>query len=450
MKGKYLNTLIALAVLGALWGGITYHDKHKQNAPAIASTEKVDKILPLTERQVRLFTLKPRDGTPISCVRGEGPGAGWAIVEPDKLAADQTAVGSFLGSLTSATVDQVVSDKPADLKQFGLDSPQEAIEISTSTRPAEYTLLLGDDTPTGDGVYAQLAGNPRVVTVASYLKTSLAKKLFDLRDKHAVTLDPDQLKQIEVTSKTSRYTLVKNPEGIWDLVLPPPVRADHYAVDGLVSGLRNLSMQSIVLEKRAELAKYGLISPSLTLKLSGPTATEILALGSKVEKGANYYAMNSALAQVFTLDSSVASQFEKSPADLRDKDLFSFSQFDAKRVDLQTPAVHRTFELQGDKWKQTTPSTKDEPRAKMDDLLSGLRDLRAESFPKDVSLEAAGLTKPAYHFEVQFGEKKQTEVVEVAATKDHVYARRATDSVPAELSKGALDSIEKALKNLPQ
>ena len=45
MKGKYLNTLIALVVLGALWGGITYHNKHKQNSPAIADKDKVDKIL---------------------------------------------------------------------------------------------------------------------------------------------------------------------------------------------------------------------------------------------------------------------------------------------------------------------------------------------------------------------------------------------------------------------
>ena len=286
-------------------------------------------------------------------------------------------------------------------------------------------------------------------TVASYLKTSLDKKVFDFRDKRAVTINPNQLKKIEVSSKTSHYTLEKNPEGVWDLVLPPPVRADHFTVDGMVNGLRNLSMQSIVLEKKANLAKYGLGSPSLTLKLTGPAGTQTLELGKKEEQGANFYAMNSALEPLFTLDTSVSTQFEKSPADLRDKDLFSFSQFDVKRVDVQTPAGHSTFEMQGDKWKQTVPSAKDEPRTKMDDLLSALRDLRAESFPQKVSVEAAGLTKPAYRFEVQFGEKKQTEVVEVSTNKDHVYARRSTDSLPSELPKNALDSIEKALKALP-
>jgi Domain of unknown function (DUF4340) len=450
MKGKYLNTLIALAVLGALWGGSTYYNKHKQKVATAATSEKVDKILPLTEGQVRSFTLKPRDGEALTCARGEGKNAGWAIVEPEKLAADQSAVDSFLSTLTSAAVDQVASEKPSDLKPFGLDSPEESIEVTASTRPEKYTLLLGDSTPTNDGVYVKLEGSPRVVTLSSYMKTTLEKKLFDLRDKRAVTLDLDQLKEIEVDSKTSRYTLVKNPEGIWDLVLPPPVRADHSTVDILVSELRNLSMQSIVSEKRVDLAKYGLTSPALTLKLIGPTANQTLLLGRKEEKGTNYYAMNSALEPVFTLPSSVSGQFEKQPTDLRGKDLFSFSQFDAKRIDLQTPAGKRTFELQGDKWKQTAPSIKDEPRPKMDDLLSSLRDLRAESFPKDMSIQAAGLTNPAYHLEVQFGDKKQTEVVEVAKIKDHLYARRSTDTLPSELSSSALDSVEKALKSLPQ
>ena len=37
------------------------------------------------------------------------------------------------------------------------------------------TLLVGDDTPTGAGVFAKLEGDPRVFTVASFVKSSLDK-----------------------------------------------------------------------------------------------------------------------------------------------------------------------------------------------------------------------------------------------------------------------------------
>jgi Domain of unknown function (DUF4340) len=442
---KYLNTLVAIVILGALWGGFTYYGKHKAKETP-KSESKEEKILPIDPSHVQSFTLKPRDGETFTCNRGND--GQWAIAEPQKLPADQSAVNSLLSTLTSATVDEVASAHPSNLKDFGLAEPSETLEVTTNTQPAKFGLLLGDDTPTSGGVYAQVAGNPRVVTLASYLKSSLEKQVFDLRDKRAVTLNLDQLKQIEVKSKKSSYTLQKNPEGVWDLVLPPPVRADHFTVDGVISQLRDLSMRSITSEDKAQKAKYGLSSPALTVKLSGPATTQSILFGDKEKTGGKTYATNSALAPIFTLDSGVVSQLEKQPADLRDKDLFSFSQFDAKRIDVSTPAGHHVLELQGKDWKQTAPAAKTLSRGAMDDLLSDLRDLRAASFPSGVSLAAAGLDKPAYRFDVRFGEKNQEEVVEVSKVKDHLYARRSNDPLPCELAPGALDSIDKALAKL--
>jgi Domain of unknown function (DUF4340) len=229
------------------------------------------------------------------------------------------------------------------------------------------------------------------------------------------------------------------------------VRADHFTVDGLVSQLRTLSMRSVVAEdKRHAKEDGGFAQPTVKLQLSRPSGeSQTLLIGREDKSNSGlYYASNSALDPIFTLDSSIVSQLDKQPADMRDKDLFSFSQLDVKRVEVTTPAGHRVFELQNDKWKQTAPAAKEESRDKMDDLLGGLRDLRAEAFPKGVDLAAAGLAKHAYRFEVTFGGKGEKEIVEAAKGKDHVYARRSTDSVPSELPKDALDSIEKALGKL--
>ena len=81
-------------------------------------------------------------------------------------------------------------------------------------------------------------------------------------------------------------------------------------------------------------------------------------------------------------------------------------------------------------------------------LLTHLRDLRADSFPKGGSLADVGLAKPAYRFNVQWGDKNTTEMVEAAKSGDHVYARRSTDPLPSELSQTALDDVEKSLGGL--
>lgn len=145
--------------------------------------------------------------------------------------------------------------------------------------------------------------------------------------------------------------------------------------------------------------------------------------------------MNSALDPVFTLNADFVTQFKKTDTDLREKDLFSFSSFDVKHLEVDTPKGHWVFDRQGNQWKETAPKSKVVSSDKMETLLSNLRDLRADSFPKSGNLADFGLAKPAYRFIVQSGEKNTTETVEAAKSGDHVYARRSTDPLPSESPK---------------
>jgi len=445
MRKKYWNTLVALAVLGVLWATFRYYDKRKAREEEKAASKPAEKVLAVESDHIRAFSMKPRDGEAFTCTRD---GKTWVIGEPRKLAADQTTISSWLGSLTSATVDDVVDARPSNLKAYGLDPPATIIEVSTDTKPEKFTLRLGDQTPTSSGVYAQVAGNPRVVELPSYDKSSLEKTLFDLRDKRAITLDADQINRIEAQSKDKGWTLEKNPDGVWDLVLPPAVRADRYSVDNVVSQLRNLTMQAVVAEDKKETGKYGFQSPALRVTVKAPNGTQTLLLGNK--DGERYDAMNSTLDPVFTVENSFLNQFQKDPADFRDKDLFSFSTFDVKHVEVDTPKGRWVLEQQNNKWKQTAPKAKDVPNDKAEALINSIHGLRADSFPKANArdLTAFGLNKSAYSFKVQFGDKKRTETVQAAKVSGKVYARRDTDPLPSELTATALDDVEKKLGEL--
>jgi hypothetical protein len=444
-KQKYLNTLIALVVLAATWGAFTYYDKHKGSEKPVAETTHQAKIFTLDAQHIQSITFKPRDGDAFSSRREGGK---WVITDPHPLEVDQGNFSGILNSLTTATPDEVVDPHPTSLKDFGLDPPSFTLEVTTDAKPASFTLLLGDDTPTSGGVYAQASGNPQVFTLASYVKSSLEKKMFDVRDRRALTLDADQLQKIGVEYKGASWTLEKNPEGVWDLVLPPPVRADRFSVDGLVSQLRSLTMQTVAAEDKKKNGEYGFGSPELHLQLTGSDGTQTIVVGKKDKDSDHYFAMNSALDPVFTLNSDFVTQFKKNQADLREKDLFSFSAFDVKHVEVDTPKGHWVFTQQGGKWKQTAPKAKDVNSDKMDTFLTHLRDLRADSFPKEGSLADFGLAKPPYRFNIQSGDKNTTEVVEAAKSGDHVYARRSNDPLPSELTKSALDDVEKSLGEL--
>ena len=446
MNKKYLQTLIALAVLAGLWGIFTYYGKKKPAASSKAGSPASQKILPVKEGQIVSFTVTAADGKAVTCTR---EGKTWQITAPMKLAADSSTIDSFLSSLTSATPSETVSEQGGDPKEFGLEPPEATIEVKTNAKPQEFTLRLGSSTPTNSGIYAQVAGQPRVFTLASYLKDSLEKKLFDFRNKKVVTLAGDSIRRLDVTSQKGSYQLVKNADGIWDLMLPPPVRADHFTVQGLVDELGSASMQSVVSEEKKDLGRYGFSNPTMTIHLTGDSGKETLILGKK--DGSNYYAMNTAVGPVFTLGSDFLTQFQKQPSDLRSKDLFTFSTYEAKQITVKGPKGQRVFVLHKDgKWEQTEPASMEVKSDKMQTLLQDLRDLSAQSFPKKNPTQLAdyGLNKPEYTVQVQYGDQNKTQTVQISQVKGNVYARRSTDLVPAEVAKDAITNLQKDLDAL--
>jgi Domain of unknown function (DUF4340) len=154
---------------------------------------------------------------------------------------------------------------------------------------------------------------------------------------------------------------------------------------------------------------------------------------------------------VFTLGSDFLSQFQKQPSDLRSKDLFTFSTYEVNQITLQAPKGRQVFvHHKNDKWEQTEPASMEVPKDKMQTLLQDLRDLSAQSFPKKnpTNLASYGLTKPEYTVQVQYGDNKKTETVQISQVKGNVYARQSTDLAPAELSKDAFTNLQKDLDAL--
>jgi hypothetical protein len=447
VKGTYLRSLIAVLVLAALWFSFRGWNKHKAREQSQQAAGKTTaKILPISDQNITSFTITSRDGKSFTCDR---IGKSWEIVKPLPIPAGQEKVSSFLGSLTSAHVNEVIAKQTADPKAFGLAPAQQTIHVLTRTTPQQFTLLLGDETPTSDGIYAQVAGDPRIFTLADDLKTSLEKSMFDLRDTHAVTLSTDQIDRITGKSGKQSYTLAKNPEGVWEVSLPPDVRADHFTVDGLVDNLQALTMQSVVAEQKKPDPQYGFGKSTLTLQLTTPTGSQTLTVGNKNKQG-NYYAENSALAPVFTLDTGSVSQFQKGANDFRDKNLFSWDMFDVKTFDVTTPTGHWAFEQQKDKWKETAPAAKPASTDEVNAFLSAVRNVQASSFPQAQpgQLEKFGFNKPSYTFKVTFGAKNQTETVELAQANGKYYARRESDPLPSEVAQSDVTSINNAFAKI--
>ena len=163
------------------------------------------------------------------------------MTEPKPQGADQDAVSSMVSNLSSLNADKVIEDKATDLKPYGLTDPTLDIQV-TKKDGKTAGVLVGDDTPTGSGAYARLPNDPRVFTIASFVKSSLDKRPEDLRDKRLMTFDSEKLTRVELQAKGQTVEFGKNAANEWQMVKPRPLRADNSAVDTLVSKLKDAKM----------------------------------------------------------------------------------------------------------------------------------------------------------------------------------------------------------------
>ncbi|MGH9455703.1 MAG: DUF4340 domain-containing protein, partial [Terriglobia bacterium] len=216
----------------------------------------------------------------------------------------------------------------------------------------------------------------------------------------------------------------------------------------MVDKLRTATMNSVLADDKKDDAKYGFVKPDLRLTVTGADGTQTVVLGK--QEGDNYDAINSSLEPVFTVSQDFFTQFQKSADDLRDKNLWSWQTYDVKHVDLETPKDHYVFDKQNGQWKETSPKSQAMNLGKMQTFLSDLYDLQAESFPKakPEDWKPFGLDKPTYTIKVTFGDKNQTEAVELAQANGNLYGRRSEDVLPSEISQKTLDAVTNSLASL--
>src|SRR5215471_7643762 len=178
---KPTGLLVAVALLAALGAGVYFSNKSqaaKEKEPS-KDAAATPKLLEIPDDQFQQITIKKLTGEVIALKRDSGK---WRMTQPRDLAADNDTVGSMTSSLGSLAADKVVEEKATDLKQFGLADPTLDVTINRKDGKTDH-LLVGDDTLTGSGAYATVAGTNKVVTISSFAKTSLDKRPEDLRDK---------------------------------------------------------------------------------------------------------------------------------------------------------------------------------------------------------------------------------------------------------------------------
>lgn len=428
-----LATVIFLALAGTL-----YWSEHRKpgGEPTKASADTAPAILKLDQAAIRKVEIRKKDTEPI--VLAKNSSGNWQIEQPKAYNADQSTVSALLSSLSSLNSERVVEDKAADLKPYGLDQPGVELDVTEKDNKSQE-LLIGDDTPAGGDVYAKLAGDPRIFTMASYNKTSLEKDVNDLRDKRLLTMSPDKISRLELVRKSQTIEFGRDKDE-WQILKPQPLRADTVQVGELVQKLTDARMDLSSSDKDAKEAASAFAhgAPIATAKVTDQSGTQQLQVRKDKD---TYYAESSVIAGAYKVDSSLGSALDKGLEDFRNKKLFDFGYSDPSKIEMHNGAKSYYLMKGGSDWWS---NGKKMDADGVDTLVSDLRDLSATKFVD------SRFISPTIELTVTSDDGKRIEKVSIAKSSDGFIAKRENEPALYYLESSRVDGLAKAADGLKQ
>ena len=413
--------LVAAALLALLAGGIYWSNQEEAKKAGAPSADGPPKLLEIPEDQFVKITIKRRDGSGAIVERQP---AGWKLVSPQALPIDGLAVQSLVTALALVASERVIDEKPADLMQYGFASPSLEIVISRKDGK-QHKLLLGEDSPLGTSVYAQVAGDPRLYTLATATRGALDKVWQDLRDRRLLTFYDAKLRTVELNT----LAFTKNGDR-WAMSRPQPWRADNFAVEDLVRKLTEAKMEVVPEdEEQAFPAKFAGAAPYAIAKVTDDQGTQQLEV--RKDKEGAFYAKSTAVAGFFRLPASAVDSLGKKAEEFRDRKLFEFGFAQPARVQVKSGETAWDFTKTGVAWK--SGGKKIDPGS-VQQIVDKLRELSATGFAP------AGGGKPAAEYTVTPA-GKPAETVMVTEAGGKLFATRPGDATVYELDRKVVDEL---------
>jgi Domain of unknown function (DUF4340) len=426
--------LIAAAVLAALLGTLYWSNHHRSSADTAAKTplEAPTKILSLNQPDITSLAIRRKSGPPVDLSRNSS--GVWQITSPKPLAADQDSVSNVLSALSSLNAERLLEDKASDVGSYGLSAPPLEFDITLKNNKTQK-LLIGDQTPSGNAFYAMLAGDPRLFTLASYIKSSLDKTSDDLRDKRLLTADFDKVSQIELVNekpeKKQDITFARNKDA-WQILKPAPYRAQADKVDDLVRSLKDAKMESGSDDSEIA-AAFKSATPFAMAKISGASGTQELEIRKAKD---DYYAKSTAIPGIYKVPAILATSCDKSLDDFRNKKLFEFGYEDPNKIEIHDASKSYFFTRSGSDW--WGPEGKKLDDSSMESLLGNIRDLSAEKFPDK------GFSAPSVQITATSKDGKLVERVLISKNGNEYIAKRENEPALYQLSSASIAQLEQS------
>ena len=209
----------------------------------------------------------------------------------------------------------------------------------------------------------------------------------------------DKIDEIQVTSANGEGATAKKEGGAWKLTTPA-APADESELSGLANTLATVDMVRVVDENPSNLNDYGLSNPRIAVafKADGDKDYRRLFLGEKTPTGSDLFARRNDEKKVFLIAAFQESTLNKSPFDLRDKNVLKVERDKIDSIALTTANQTLKIAKDGGDWRLKAPVEVKADYGTVESLVGRLQTARMKTIAAEAAsaadLKKFGFDKP--------------------------------------------------------
>ena len=345
-----LAILLALAVICIVAVKIIPEERGDET-PDIPITESI-KLLDIKAADIKSVEFSPSEGKGFAIEQTKD---GLAVRgEDERLKFDGDKLSTTIAYLTPLGASEEIGKD--DGESFGLSEPRLFVDITTK-KDKKITLMVGDDTPLGDGAYVRLSDDDTVYTVSSATKNILFLKRDDYRDFSLFTKlsDSTEISEVKLSRPGKADIAVRektdeekeNSAGYSsNYLITSPVSAEAHpenVLSRLIDKVNEISAVRLIEDHPENLAKYGLNNPAKVYFKDRDGNAVTLLVGNRTENGGSYVMREGVPAVVET--GGTADFRDLSHSDIVASLIWVYNSEDVKKVTYKTEKETHTLEL---------------------------------------------------------------------------------------------------------
>jgi hypothetical protein len=185
----------------------------------------------------------------------------WRITEPISAEAEQAEMQDLVNALSRLRADELVAEHATDVKKYGLDVPEARWRLYSGDSEV-LNLLVGKREADSGRHFAKLASGDLVFA----LDAALSGRLLAEYRKRALwaSLDSAQIETL-IYGVADKTIVLQKVDGAWQVSGRPDQPVNAATINDLLGTLSNLKAERFLVDKDADLRRYGLASPARTI-----------------------------------------------------------------------------------------------------------------------------------------------------------------------------------------